>query len=490
MAGEAFPPSSFSAGRRWTILFSVVVSTLAVFALVIMANYLGARHSLRMNWSAKTALTLSPQTVSLLKSMTNEVKIVVYYDRKDNLYESVAALLDEYRLNCPRISIQTVDYMRETATAQQIKAQYKLSSAEDKNLLIFDCNNGRQGNISGSYLAEYSYEGVPNETEREFHRKLKSFNGEQIIDAFLLNVTDPHPHIAYFLEGDGEHPSESQAQDGYLKFKTILLQMNIQSATLNLLGANPVPANCSLLIIAGPKQVIQPEELEKIRQYLAQGGRLFVLFNETTFNRPTGLEAILADWGVDVGMNLVTDKENTLSGDSGVVVKGFNRSHPLVNPLLDSSLALIFPRSIGKLSPGKQGPEAPKVEELAFTGKNAFSTDNPAKRRIPLMVAVEKMNVKGVFTERGATRIVVTGDSFFLKNDLIGFADNADFAGSAVNWLLDRTQLLQGVGPHPVTDYKVMLTHSQLNSIRWLFLGAMPGGILLLGGLVWLRRRH
>jgi hypothetical protein len=457
---------------------------------VIMVNYLGARHSLRLSWSAKTALTLSPQTISLLKSMTNEVKIVVYYDRKDNLYDSVAALLDEYRLNCPRISVQTVDYMRETATAQQIKAQYKLGSAEDKNLLIFDCNNGRPVSVPGSLLAEYTIEGVPNETEREFHRKLKSFNGEQMIDAALLNLTDPHSLIAYFLEGDGEHPSESQAQDGYLKFKTILAQKNIQSTTLNLLGANPVPANCNLLIIAGPKQAIQPGQLDKIRQYLAQGGRLFVLFNEYTWNRPTGLEAILADWGVEVGMNMVTDKENMLTGDVGVAVKGFNRNHPLVNPLLDSSLALIFPRSIGKLNPGKQGPEAPKVEELAFTGKNAFTTDNPAKRQIPLMVAVEKMSVKGVFTERGATRIVVTGDSFFLNNNLIAYADNADFAGFAVNWLLDRTQLLQGVGPHPVTDYKVMLTHSQLNSIRWLFLGAMPGGILLLGGLVWLRRRH
>jgi hypothetical protein len=25
--------------------------------------------------------------------------------------------------------------------------------------------------------------------------------------------------------------------------------------------------------------------------------------------------------------------------------------------------------------------------------------------------------------------------------------------------------------------------------LRWLFLGGLPGGVLLLGGLVWLRRR-
>ena len=33
------------------------------------------------------------------------------------------------------------------------------------------------------------------------------------------------------------------------------------------------------------------------------------------------------------------------------------------------------------------------------------------------------------------------------------------------------------------------MTQSQMTQLRWLFLAAMPGAVLFLGGLVWLRRR-
>jgi hypothetical protein len=114
----------------------------------------------------------------------------------------------------------------------------------------------------------------------------------------------------------------------------------------------------------------------------------------------------------------------------------------------------------------------------------------PTHYRVPVMVAVEKGSIKGVITERGTTAILVVGDSIFLDNQGIDFAANRDFAGFAVNWLLDQTQLLQGVGPHPVKEYKLMMTKAQMNSVRWLFLAAMPGGILVLGGLVWFQRRR
>jgi hypothetical protein len=84
---------------------------------------------------------------------------------------------------------------------------------------------------------------------------------------------------------------------------------------------------------------------------------------------------------------------------------------------------------------------------------------------------------------------LILGDSLFLDNQLIGSGMNQDFADSAVNWLLERTTLLAGVGPRPVTEYRLLLDKQQLNAVKGLLLGAIPGGILLFGGLMWLRRR-
>jgi hypothetical protein len=108
------------------------------------------------------------------------------------------------------------------------------------------------------------------------------------------------------------------------------------------------------------------------------------------------------------------------------------------------------------------------------------------------MVTVEKSALKGVVPERGATRILAVGDSLFLDNQLMDLdydAPNRDFAGYAVNWLLDRTLLLEGIGPRPVSEYRLVMTKSQVQALQWILLAAMPGGILLFGGLVWLRRR-
>ena len=77
----------------------------------------------------------------------------------------------------------------------------------------------------------------------------------------------------------------------------------------------------------------------------------------------------------------------------------------------------------------------------------------------------------------------------FLDNEIIPAAMNEDFADSAINWLLERTTFFSGVGPRPITEYRLQMTASEMNAVKGLLLGAIPGGILLFGGLVWLRRR-
>lgn len=490
MAQES--PTSFSRRRRWGLFFSVMISIVAMAALIVMLNYLGARYYARLNWSARTSMQLSPQTVGLLKSITNEVKVVVYYDKKDRLYDSVVALAEEYRFANRKISVQYVDYERDAAAALQVKSAYKLGATDNKNLVIFDCN-GKTEIVQGTWLEDKIYEQVPNAKEREFVPKIKAFKGEMWFSSTLLDVTSPKPLKACFLEGDGEQSSDSSEAYGFQKLKELLHQKYIQSSVIDLLGTNGVPTDCDLLIIGGPEHMLEPTALDKIQQYLAQGGRLFVMFNYVTKDFNTGLEKVLKEWGINVGMNEVMDAQNMASGGA-LVVTNFNVTHPIMNPLPGSSIALVRPRSISRMNEDKSNPGAPKVDELAFTSDRAEISDvvsptpKPAGRQICLMVAVEKSSPKGVFPERPTTRILAVGDSMFLCNSIIDI--NGDFAGFAFNWLLGQRQFMQGISPHAVEEWKLMMTQAQMRSVEWIFLAGMPGGILVLGGLVWLRRRH
>jgi hypothetical protein len=135
--------------------------------------------------------------------------------------------------------------------------------------------------------------------------------------------------------------------------------------------------------------------------------------------------------------------------------------------------------------------DAPTVDALAFSGTDSVLVGQPGglPRAYPLMVAVEQKPVAGVASPRGTMRMIVAGDSFFLDNQIIDAAANRDFLGYAVNWLLDRTTLLEGIGPKPVAEFRLLMTQAQQQDVRWILLFALPGGVLALGWLVWLARR-
>ncbi|HEX3855994.1 MAG TPA: Gldg family protein [Verrucomicrobiae bacterium] len=479
---------SFSPGRRWKIGFDVIVRTVLVLAVVVMANYLGARFFGRFYLSSQTQVKLSPRTLGVVHSITNHITVTVYYDKTDDGYDSIIALLNEYRSANPNISVKTVDYVRDAGEAQKIKEQYKLSSATDKDLVIFDCG-GHVKTVNGDALTQVKLEEVPNATEREFRRKPIAFNGEMMFTSMLLAVVNPKPLKAYFLQGDGEPSLTDSGDTGYFKFGATLAESYIATEPLQLLGDSGVPDDCNLLIIAGPRLAFSEAELQKIDQYLAQGGRLFMLFNYFSIKHPTGLEPILARWGVNVVADIVVDHKNTTSGQD-VVVYNFS-SHPVVNPLTQLALQLILPRPVSRMDWQNPPADAPKVDELAFSSPQSTLMGDPtaAPRSYPLMAAVEQKAVPGVANTRGTTRIIVAGDSFFLGNRQIESGANRDFVGYAANWLLDRTVLLEGIGPRPVTEFRLTMTRAQQKNVRWLLLGALPGGVLVLGWLVWLMRR-
>jgi hypothetical protein len=492
MATEPQSKPSFSPRRKWSIGLDVLVRTVVVLVVVIMINYLSGQYFKRFFLSSQTQIALSSRTVSVLKSLTNQVKVTLYYDKEDLLYSTLLALLKEYRNVNPRIQVAAVDYQWDAAAAQKIKSTYKLGNSpgeNEKNLVIFDCEGRPPKIVPGNLLADFDLEEVPNEKEREYRRKFTVFNGEKIFTAGLLAVSSLKPFHAYYLQGHGEHPISGDEVSGYMKFAVILQQNYVKVEPLVLVGTNTVPMDCNLLIVAGPATPIANEELEKIAQYLEQGGRLLALFNSAAKDRQGGLEKILARWSVIVGESEISDVAHSLKGND-IAVGAFSQ-HPAVRSLLGSILYLIAPRTVTSLPAKNAAADAPKVVVLAASEKTAVLRGDPKAQpsQYPLAVAVEKGAPPGVVTERGSTRMIVVGDSFFLANGAIDLYANSDFARLAVNWLLDRPQLLEGIGPQPVHEFRIAMTQTQLQTVRWILLAAMPGAILLLGGLVWLRRR-
>jgi hypothetical protein len=162
----------------------------------------------------------------------------------------------------------------------------------------------------------------------------------------------------------------------------------------------------------------------------------------------------------------------------------------------------VLPREVTKHPQAATGADAPQVDSLIYSSTaghvitdirqddRMLDSVNDKRGNISLMVAVEKGGIRNVSAERGTTRIVVVGDSLFLNNNNIDREANHELATHVINWLLARNDLLVAVPPRPIAEYKLTMTEAQLSAARWILMGAFPGVVLLLGGLVWLRRRR
>jgi hypothetical protein len=481
---------SFSPGKKWSIGISVFFSVVSLMALVVMLNYLAHRHNERFPLSYASKHKLTPLTLQVLANLTNSVKVTVFFDRREPLFGSVSSLIKEYQSRAPKLDVEFVDY-RMPGRAETIRNQYKITSGSDNSRVIFD-SGGQVRTVLSTELSEYNI-GEGKEIKRT------GFRGEQLFTSAILNVTQNKPVNAYFLKGHGEHEiGDDDNQRGYSLFARLLENNNVQVKALTPLVGTEIPSDCTLLVIPGPTHPLETQELAKIDKYLSGGGRLFILFNFEGMRTPTGLEQLLQKWNVDVGFNWVQDSAQSEAGEQAVLLTSNYGAHPIVRPLLRSSLKFVTPRSISQRQVPATSADAPKAVELVSTGPNGMAIVPPQEGSmwtkvrsgvIPLAVAVERGAIQAVGAERSATRIVVTGDSLFLSNLAFNQAANGDFGNLAVNWLVNRDSLLNEIGPSPVSEYQILLTETQMSQLRWLFLGVIPGVVMTFGFFVWLRRR-
>jgi hypothetical protein len=494
---DVFSPS-FSRTRKWSISLNLCLMVAAVASLLVMINYLAARHHTRWSLSEHAQAELSPLSQRVLAGVTNKVKATLYMRKEEPLYDLCWNLLKLYSLVNDRVQVETVDYETEPGAAELVKARYKLGKT-DRDMVIFDC----QGRWKVIYQGELSDLDIQALLAGKGEIRRTHFKGELLFTSAVLTVINSRSSKAYFVEGHGEHDPESDdAQLGYSRFAGVLRENNVAFEKINLAGPNEVPPDCNLLIVAGPRAGLQKEVLEKLDRYLKNGGRMFVMFFPyAALPQAVGLEGTMAGWGVAVGRNVIQDDKYSVSPDRSDMVASAFSTHAVVKPLWGYQLYLVLPRSIDKTASGP-GTAGAQVEPLVYSsiqgreitdirpGGVIAPAEGDLRRNVPLIAAVEKGGVRNVTAERGTTRMVVAGDSLFLNNANLEREGNHQFAGHAVNWLLARDELLVNVPPKRIVDYKVTMTAAQMSGARWLLLAAMPGAVLVLGGLVWLRRRR
>lgn len=502
--------------RGWRRVFAslnLITTLLLLFVLFLFVNFIASRRYARWDLTKQQFSALSEQTIHTLKTLTDPVSVVVFYQpvttdpneppRPEPLYPLISDLLKEYERYTDKLKIEYVDPDQDRARTEQLVKQFEIDRA---NLVIFHAG-ARHKYLSDTDLADYDYSSMGMGGPR-----IKHFKGEAAFTSTIISLTQGQAPLTWVTTGHGEKSLASLDQTGLSEFKKSLEQQNVSVDEANLLEQSDIPAEVKLVIISGPTRRFTEEEVGRLETYLQRGGRVLLLIDPLN---ETGLDGLCARWGINVGMDVVVDPANRLPfiSAANLLIANYTE-HPIVNKM--QRLATLFPlaRSVRPVEPA---PDALEVTPLAMTSEAGWGETQTSVERfqfdegqdvagpVSIAVAVERQPAESAAqTDQPAptpaqtspetstpapSRLVVIGDSDFIANAQLGNVGNRDLLLGAVYWLIEQEQRI-GISPKTIESLKLHLTGGQMTGISLFSFLALPSLFGLLGVGMWLLRRQ
>lgn len=449
--------SEFMKARQTRYGAYLTVYVLVVVAILAAINYLAKDHNKSFDTTGNKRYTLADQTKKIVGNLQNDVQIQ-YFD-KTSAFERAKPLLDRYANLSNKLHVTYIDPDKKPDLAR------------------------------AAGIRNYGSIVVLNGAKKE---EAKAVSEEEITGA-LVRTVKSGDRTACFVTGSGEVGTDDTDRNGLSVLKTALEKNNVKSKTVSLIEKPDVPADCTVLVIAGPKRDYVQPAIDAIKKYLDAGGKgLFMIDPAIDFGHgdensgSPALVKLLDGYGITLNNDLVIDA-------SGVGrLFGFSEASPVVMKYDAHAIgttmkgtATVFPlvRSVAV----KSG-----AEKLFETSDDSYSTTN-TKPPIRIDPAKDK---KGPFTLgaadviAGKGRIVVTGTSGVATNQVLGVGQigNRDLLLNTMNWLT-ADEAIMGIAPKDPEDRRISMTRSQMSLLFYTCVVFIPLIVIGSGVAVWFRRR-
>lgn len=451
---------------------NVIVFALAFIGIIIAINYIVANQfPQRIDLTANQEHTLSQQTVQVLQSLQEPVQVTAFFTPETAQGRQQAeALLKDYQLKTTNLKVEYVDPDANPALAQ------KYDNAAP-GTLVFETAGG------GTPRTEKVYE---------------PFEENSFTNA-ILKVTQTQQPGIYFTSGHGEFSPDSFEQAGFGTVADYLRQINYKVELLNMSTVTgTLPADTSAIVIAGPTQPFSAENDKVINDYLNAGGRALLLTNP---NSSIGLTETLKAWGLELANDLVLEPSMNYYGTSPIPVFSNFPDSPVTQDM--QGLGVFFPgtRSIKDVQ-----VEGKDVTALFTTTAESCAKTNFQELQQQTQLQCAEADAKGPFQVGYAvegpgtgganadarSRLIVLGNASFATNEWLNNPDaagNQQMIRNMINWLAGQEELIA----IPPRDSNIrplgVLTESELNLIFLTSVALVPLAALIIGGMLWWRKR-
>jgi hypothetical protein len=505
------PP--FDGGRALQL-----AGVVAAIVLAVVANVLAARHFRRWDWTAGRRWSLGPATLETLREVEDTgapLEVWAIAGPGDPLETSLRPILTAYAAACTRLDLRWIDPDRDTVQRVDLERRFHLEAGRTED--------GRVATDAVVIVARgdrHWFLTPPDLYEQADDVRVKP-REERALTQAIRGVLGGQKARLCFTAGHGElslEPTRDE-RESLGEVRSLLEKNNYDLVAVDTTApdAHEPFKDCGAVVIAGPRVPFAPEEANRLRTWLLDGGSLLAAVGPIEADTPTGmtgagLDAALAPFGISLDDDLVHDVDPAAAipdtHGEGFFVSA--RPHDVTAGLVPAAgeprpprAAVFFTRSLGRAS----APDAPAPTELLVTGEPAYArrsiagaaawTDAPSPQagdaRGPLVVAMasERPGPRAPGAAHGP-RVVVAGSRFVLSEDnwrqprvLHG---TAYFVDSALSWLTSRPSVVD-VPDRAEVAAGVRVSEEGLAEVRRYVLLLMPLAVALMGVAVWAWRR-
>ena len=459
--------------------YSVILSVIFVVIIVVVNLIVDAFPSTytEIDVSDQQLFSIGDQTKDFLKELDKDVTIyqIAQSGSED---EVVSKLLKKYEEASDHIKVETKDPVvnpkfTSEYTDEEVSSNSLIVVCEDRSKVV-DYNNIYESSMDYN---TYSY-------------TTSGFDGEGQITSAISYVTSDNLPVLYTLDGHGEKSLDSTLQEDIEK-------ANMEIKSLNLLTEESVPEDADCLMINSPSTDISEEERDAIIEYLENGGKAMI-FSDYTEGSMDNFDAVLENYGVE--------------RVDGIVIEGDAQHYAMQMPYyllpdVSSAEAVSDFSSQGYfvLAPYAQGirqldnvRDTLTIESLLTTSDEAYSktdlntetlekTDEDIDGPFDIGVSItEKVD------DDKTTQIVYYSTANLMDSQInqMVAGGNEQMITESLNWMCstDETSTISIPSKSLEVSY---LTVTAYDAAYWKIcvMGLIPGVFLVVGFVVWLKRR-
>lgn len=449
---------------------SIVFTLLFVLVIGLLA-YVGKTYNKRFDVTQSQRNSLSETMQSLLKKLDKPLSITAYVPDDAVVKTSLKQLIEKYQVHHKDINLEFVNPDLNPTRAQEDGIAY-----------------------SGQLLLKYN-----NKSEA-----VNSVDEQNVLNV-LQRLSREKARIVVFIEGHGEASPFEDKSNGISKLSEVLEKKGFSLQPHNILRTQSIPDNASFVVIAAPKKEYLEAEVELITEYIEQGGNLLWLHEP---GEVFGLDDLEQQLGLELQLGTLLDANQDLQRMLGI-------QHPAAIAIIDygpseltTNLAAhtLFPfattiekdadsDSIENNSSWKYQPLLSTLitswlESGDIQGNVKFDDDADKPGPLTMGMALTQENINAINQDTKVIpeqRVLVLGDSDFMRNNYIGQGSNLEFSSNIFNWLSADDELLS-IKTNVVSGTTLDLTKSGRIGLVVLWLG-LPLALFIFGTWRWLRRR-